>query len=344
MMRAVRPSTPADAEAIVALLEEAGLRPNVEPQHLHWKYWEPRADWARPRSFVLTAGSEAIAHGALVPGTGLWGAEPVTVVHIIDWAARRSAAGAGAALIKHIGQQADALLAIGGSTETLAMLPHLGFRTVGSATGYVRALRPLRLFQGSRRHPARALARFARGSAQALAAPRGAVRGWQSRLIGSQELGKLAALLPRPARGICVLGRSAGLFGHALACPIAPMQLHLVEEAGRARGYFLLSLVQSQVRIADCWIDSGELADWCAMIECAVARARGEPRAAEIVSWASDALQSRVLEACGFRARHASPVLIRPARECAMPGGPLRLQMLDNDAAYLHERRRQLWT
>jgi hypothetical protein len=74
MTRSVRPSTPADAPAIVALLTEAGLQPSVDPQHLHWKYWQPRADWPGPRSYVLTSDSELIAHGAIIPGTCTWGA------------------------------------------------------------------------------------------------------------------------------------------------------------------------------------------------------------------------------------------------------------------------------
>ncbi|HUL47816.1 MAG TPA: hypothetical protein VLV25_12010 [Steroidobacteraceae bacterium] len=44
MTRAIRPSTPADAEAIVALLTQAGLHPNAEPQQLYWRYWLPRGD------------------------------------------------------------------------------------------------------------------------------------------------------------------------------------------------------------------------------------------------------------------------------------------------------------
>ncbi len=48
--------------------------------------------------------------------------------HVIDWAARRGQGGAGVALMKHIGQQVDSLLAFGGSDDTLRILPHIGFR------------------------------------------------------------------------------------------------------------------------------------------------------------------------------------------------------------------------
>lgn len=344
MKRSVRPSTPADAEAIVVLLKEAGLRPHVEPAHLYWKYWRPRADFSGPRSFLLIEGSRPIAHAALVPGTGLWGTGRVRVVHVIDWAARRSAAGAGAVLMKHIGQQADVLLAIGGSADTLAILPHLGFRGAGTATGYARTLHPIRLLRGMLQHPLSAASRFARGVASALGAPGAAPSGWRARRILAGELEAIAALLPHPARGIDVLGRSADLLAHALACPIAPLQLHVVGKEERGRGYFLLSSVPGQVRIADCWVDSEDPGDWRAMVECAIAVARIDPQAAEIAGWASDPLHASALEACGFHRRLANPVQIRPASAAAMPGAPLRVQMLDNDAAYLHEGRSEFWS
>ena len=42
MKRLARPTTAADAAAILELFEAAGLHPNSEPQALNWKYWRPR--------------------------------------------------------------------------------------------------------------------------------------------------------------------------------------------------------------------------------------------------------------------------------------------------------------
>jgi hypothetical protein len=110
------------------------------------------------------------------------------------------------------------------------------------------------------------------------------------------------------------------------------------------RGYFLLASVLAQVRIADCWVDSDEPADWRALVDCAVTEARLDSQAAEIVGWASDPSQADAFRACGFRARSATPVQVRLSRGLAMPLGTLRVQMLDNDAAYLHEGRNEFWT
>jgi hypothetical protein len=344
MQHSVRPSTPADAGAIVDLFAAAGLHPNLDPQHLHWKYWQPRADWPGPRSFVLTDGSEALAHGAIVPGAWLHGARRVSIVHMIDWAARPAEAGAGTMLMKHIGRQSEGLLAIGGSAQTLQILPHMGFRPAGVVTGYVRSLFPLRLLTGAGVRRWRRLPRFARGVAGALAAPSAREGEWQARRIAVDELQRVCAALPVAVRGAAVLERSVALFAHALSCPIVAMRLHALERAGRVRGYFLLAAAPGQVRIADCWVDSDEPADWRAMIQHAIEQARLDTQAAEIVGWASDSLLCASLRACGFRARFELPVRIRRTDAASMPPAPLRVQMLDSDAAYLHQGRSEFWT
>jgi hypothetical protein len=345
MSPAVRPSTPADAEAIVALLTRVGLRPDIGPQELYWRYWLPRADWPGPRSYIMSDPSGAIAHGALVPGVWLCGSRRLRVIHVIDWAARSGAVGAGAAIMKHIAQQGDALLAVGGTALTRKLLPNLGFQPAGTVCGYVRTLHPLQLLREmAGRGRLRGLYRATRAALRALAAPRAGGGEWLARRISPERLDEIRALLPSSRPGIGVAERSVELFAYALACPIAPMALYLVERAGRARGYFLLASAPGQMRIADCWVGSGEPEEWRALLGCAVAQAGQDRRAAEIVAWASDALTADALEACGFRARVSNTIQFRPAAGAEPPAETLRMQMLDSDAAYLHGGRGEFWT
>jgi hypothetical protein len=343
MKRTLRPSTPADVPALLALFAAAGLQPNAAPQELYWKYWQVRADWPAPRSFVLSDGAELIAHGALVPGWCASGRERMRVIYVIDWAARPGAVGAGVALMKHIGLQAQALLAIGGSAATLRILPEIGFRALGVATGYVRTLSPLRLLRGGTIPVAKVVPRMARSLLWKLAAPRGGSAGWEARAVGADEIGRIESVLPSPARGVAVLERSVALFRYALACPIVPMRLFSLERAGRVRGYFLLASAPGQVRIADCWVASDELGEWRAMIQCAVAQAQHDPQAAEVVIWANDALLAEALGVCGFHARFQTPVQLRPTHGAALLQGPLRVQMIDCDGAYLNNGRHEYW-
>jgi hypothetical protein len=338
MKRAIRPATAADAAALGALFAEVGM--DADPQHLRWKYWQPRADWVRPRSFVIASGSELIAHAGIIPGSCAWGTRRVMTIYVIDWLARRGEGGTGAMLMKHVGQMADALLLVGGSAETQRIAPHIGFRPAGTATGYARPLFPLRLLRGGATW--KLLPRLARavGRRSAAAAPEA---GWRTRRLAGEEVSEIASVVPQPAHGTAVTERSVDLFRYVLACPIVPMQLYGVEKTGRLRGYFLLASAPGQVRIADCWMDSAEPADWRALILCALEQAKRDPQAAEVVICASDRLLSGSLEACGFHARFSSPIQVRPLRDDAMPEGTLRVQMLENDSPYLGDGRFEYW-
>jgi hypothetical protein len=343
MKRVARPTTAADAPAILELFAAATLHPNVAPQALNWKYWQPRADWTGPRSFVLNDDDVPVAHGAIIPNCCAWKAQRISVIHVIDWAARPGTVGAGVALMKHIGRQAQALLAIGGSLQTQQILPLIGFRDVGVVTGYVRTLHPLRLLRSGRLPAWRLLPRFARSVMWTLGARSAAGSDWQARRVAAADVAAVAQVLPVATRGMAVLERSTELFRYALACPIVPMELYVIERVGRVRGYFLLASAPGQVRVVDCWVDSDERADWRALILCAVAQAGRDAQAAEVVIWANDPLLAEVLHECGFHARQVAVARLRTAEGAPMLPLPLRLQMLDCDAAFLHEGVPSYW-
>jgi len=338
MTRALRPSTPADANAITALFAATGLHPNADGHSLHWKYWQERGDCPQPRSFVLCRAEEIVAHGAIVPGTLLFGAERIPTAHVIDWAARPGEIGAGVALMKHIGQQVGSLLAVGGSEETRRILPHIGFRAAGVATDYARPLAPLRLLRGLSVRNWRAVPRAARAALRKLAAPGAAHGGWTTQLVArDEELVRLKAALPVPNPGTMVLERSTGMFEYLLRCPIAAIRVFAAQSPAGARGYFVLSSAPGEVRIADCWVDSARPEEWCALLLCAVERAQEDPQAAEVVIRASDPLLAEAVARAGFRMLSSATVSVRPASGITLPAVNLRIQMIDNDAAYFHE-------
>jgi hypothetical protein len=345
----IRPTTPEDAPAVHSLLKEAGLGfAHSEPQHLEWKYWRERSDWPGPRSFVLARGEELLAHAAIIPGACLTGLPSATnhrirTLHLIDWAARPSATGAGVSLLKHLGQTTDALLSIGGSAQTVRLLPHLGFRRTGVATCFVRPLHPLRILTPSTHPLSRLLPRLARSAWWKLRAPSGGTDGWDVRRIESRDLSYVTSVLPTPSRDMAVFERGAELFRYVLDCPIASTDLYVVERGGHARGYFLLSFARRQARLADYWVSSEDPADWRALIQCAVREALKHPRAAELAVWASDAAGVKRLQECGFHVRGTLPVQTLAPRNPELATRTLRVQMLDNDAVYLHGRRNAFW-
>ncbi|HEY6924413.1 MAG TPA: hypothetical protein VI653_13160 [Steroidobacteraceae bacterium] len=343
----IRPAVPEDAPALTELMTECGLRPNSEPAHMEWKYWRSRPDWPGPRSYVMARGADIQAHAAIVPGICLLGradaVQRIRTVHVIDWAARPSAPGAGVMLMKYIGQTADALLAVGGSEQTLRLLPHLGFRELGAATCYVRPLHATRILTPSVHPASRLLPRFARSLLWTLQAPRNGVDGWNVRRISPGELACLVPVLPRPVGDMALFERGAELFEYALSCSIASMALYALERNGTPRGYFLLAFALRQARLADFWIDSEDPGDWRALIQCAVLQAKQHSRAAELAVWGSDAASSQRLRECGFHARDELRVQMLVPHHPQLLSAKLRVQMLDSDAAYRHAGRNEFW-
>lgn len=339
----VRPSTPSDAQAIVALMKSARLQPPLQPEHLHWKYWHEGSNEFRPRSFVLTDGQELFAHAAIVQRTLRTEEGEASVVHLIDWAARRDVAGAGVRLMMHVGRAADLLLGIGGSRDTLTVMPKLGYQHCGTVTGYVRTVSPLGILKRPMPSIWKILPRIARSVVWSVCAPRQELSGWEVRCIKSEEVERVCTALPVPRPGLAVLGRNAEILRQALACPIVPVELYALERAGQIGGYFLLSYAPGQARLADCWMESGNPADWRAVIHAAVRQTRRRGGIAELTAWSSDPVLERALCECGFHVRLSVPLYLRPAKRAPIPSQTVRVQMLDDDAFYLYFGRNPLW-
>ncbi len=343
MRIAIRPSVPADASAIVELFAAVGLEPNIEPAALDWKYWRQREDWAAARSFVATRGTQIVGHVAVVPGSCATQSGRVTVLHLIDWAARSSAAGVGVSLLKHVGRLGDALLSVGGSDQTIRILPHVGFQQCGAVDGYVRVLHPLRFRDALGTSVWRRHARLVRRSLWRLSSPVVEPVGWSITRIAADEIAALTEALPRGTDGLGVFERSEALFRYMLHCPIVPMELYALKSKNNVRGYLLLAFAPGQARIADCWVASDEPAAWQALIQFAALQAWRHRDVAEIVAWSSDAATTRALVAGGFHRRNQQPILLRFATEDRAIAERFRVQMLDNDSCYLHHRFAGSW-
>lgn len=323
-------------------MKAAGLQPTEDPAHLYWKYWQDRPDWAGSRSFVLTKGTEILAHGAVVPGTCTWEGARHRVIHMIDWAARPDEIGAGVVLMKHIGRLSDFLLGVGGSDDTLKLMPLIGYQRCGEVAGYVRSVSALALGRRVRGPSWKVAGRVARSALWSITAPSIAVHGWRARRIGESGIGDLASL-PAERPGLAVFNRDEGLFRHMLGCPIVPTELFVLENDGRVGGYFVMSYAPGQARLADAWMASEDPTEWCALIGWALRRAKAKTDSAELVTWSSEPTLTQALETCGFRRRLTLPIYLRSSQGAAVPKATLRVQMLENDAPYLKTAAGDLW-
>jgi hypothetical protein len=330
----IRATTPEDAVDILELLKRSWPAAPSQLAHLHWKYWQPRADWTTPRSFILAKNGIIVAHAGVIPGIYADASHRLRLLHMIDWVARPEAVGAGVVLLKHVQGIADGLLAVGGSAQTLSILPRIGASPRGTVASYVRVLRPLRRLTADPRPTWRVLPRFLRGVYWQLSAPSVIPGGWTSRPVRDAELGNIP--LPTARNEFAVMERSAESFRHLLTCPIARFEMYALEKSSGVRGYCLLAFVPGQARLADCWTDSSDVADWSSVLHCAVHLAQQDPLVAEIVASASDPLLCHALRGTGFHRRFSLPVHTLSSAASARVGPSIRIQMSDSDAAYLH--------
>ncbi len=343
-----RSTTLTDERAIRALLQHAhGIaqdHPMFAPRHLYWKYWQPRAGWQGSRSYVLTRDEEIIAHAAVVPAVCTWGTGRLELLHVIDWAARPEARGAGNTLMRHIGTLADAIATSDGGEEALRLLPFMGFRQSNTVvTQYARPLRPLLYLEGSQAPRWRRAARCLRNSFWALRAPSVEPGSRRARQVSASELPALSVPWPVPRDGTAVLERSLELMRYWLDCPAAPMEFYRLENGALVEGYFVLAFAPGQARLADCWVDSAQPAAWRAMVQLAVQRAARQEGIAEIATISSDPLLGSALEQCGFHPRAVRPLYVRAAPDAQLPPAGIRIQMIDDDGAYRHDGTKVFW-
>jgi hypothetical protein len=342
-----RSSTAADEAEIAALLRGSlGLAPGhpmAEPSHLYWKYWEPRADWAGSRSYVYLRNGQIVAHGAVVPNVCLWRAHRMKALHVIDWAAKPDSGGSGVALMKQIAKLTDAIFSVGGSELTQQIQPVIGFKECGTIVQYARPLRPLLRLAYPEYRSWRLAPQIMRAAFWALTAPSRLDFEWSAQRIRAEQLAEASIIWPSSKFGTTVFERSNASMSYWLRCPATPMELYSVRSNGRQRGYFLLALAPAQARIVDCWIDSDELAEWSAMVQLAVGRAKVHEQVAEVVSMCSDPMLSAALTECGFQMRHVAPILMRAASGVTRPDVKIRFLMSDADEAFLHDGRKNLW-
>jgi hypothetical protein len=267
------------------------------------------------------------------------------VLHVIDWAARARARGAGNALMQHIGELGDAIVTASGSEQAWPLLPLMGFTESNTVvTQYARPIRPLLyLQQAEEPRRWRLAARCLRNMYWALRAPSGAPPARRARLIAPEELAAIRLPWPKAKPGSAVLERSADVMSYWLKCPAVPMELYAVESDAGREGYFVLAFAPGQARIADCWLDSEGHADWEALVQLAVRQAARRADVAEVAAVSSEPLLALALQRCGFHARGARPLLVRAGAGVRFPAAGIRIQMLDDDSAYRHSGVSGFW-
>ncbi|MBZ5678396.1 MAG: hypothetical protein LAP61_29530 [Acidobacteriia bacterium] len=310
----------------------------LSPAQMQWKYWESHPGWTGSRSYGFVDDSgEIIAHACSWPLSLRTTESTISGVHPIDWAASPRARGAGAELLRQIRELREISCCIGGTDVAQAVVRKSGFKPAATMQILARPLRPLRQALTHPRRDWKLPARLLRNTAWIVIKSAHAPAGWVAERVLPGAIPE--AVLPLAALDLAVATRYPALFEYMSKCPTARHQIWLVRHRNEPRGYFVLSFVPGQARVADAWVLSRESEEWRALYVLAVQAALEEGSTAEITTGATlqEACQGAI--ACGFRPYGEIDVMLYDPNARLAGVKQIHLQMLDNDLAFLHNNR-----
>jgi hypothetical protein len=307
--------------------------PLLAGRHMHWKYWAARPDWPGSRSFTCHHGGAIVAHAAAWPVRLRMPGRVVDAVHLIDWAADPACPGAGIWLLRQIRAKVSLAIATGGREITSRILPVVGFKKHGELCLFARPVRPLTQAMTACEKNWRLLPRLARNTAWCVTEPLAVPPGWSAMPIEPEDVPE--RLWPQPSTATAVTSRDAGVFRFYVDSPSTRHTLWGLLRHAELIGYFCLSFAPHVARIADLWLPSTRVDDWCAAFKTAAVMAARDAGVCEISAWASTAIGKEALARAGFRLRDCAAVTISGGAG-ALHGRELHMQMLDCDASFLN--------
>jgi hypothetical protein len=335
------PALETDIPAIRHLLLEVFGSPEdwrmFQPEVLRWKAFHPHPLWSGSRSYVVRAGDQIVAHGCMVPSEVLTGTEPLRGTRIIDWVAKKGFPGTGSRIFNGILGLLDVVFAVGGSQDTLRILPLIGFKKTQMGARYARVIRPLRRWRMSGDRSWKGPARAARDLLRIAKPAHSAGAEWSIRRVGQFDETAAPVMPQAPGPGdFMPCRRTPELLNYLLACPAAAMEGYLLFRGGHMAGYAMLSRVGQECRVAEVRIASSSLNDWADAYAVAANAAARAPETTMLIARAFSPVLSASLEGAGFRTMAAEPLFRKERQTQVWPDDRMvELGMLDDDYFYL---------
>ncbi|HVO63591.1 MAG TPA: hypothetical protein VMT53_21885 [Terriglobales bacterium] len=321
---------------LTGLAADPGYTP-FRPEVLRWKYFADHPEWNGSRSYAIRKDGKIVAHGGVWPVSLVTPDAEIKAIHLIDWASNRSAVGSGVQLLRRVAQLGDVLLTIGGSADTRAILPKLGYTQRGELHRYVRVIRPWLQFSTTPRKNWTSAFKLIRNSTLVLRPLPPLSQNCQV-----SQLSSFSGLLDSRAIGqgshSAVSRRTAAGINYLMSCPAGRFS-GFVANCERWRGYFVLAQIGRQARIIDMGTDATDSDSWRALCLLAARTAAENPEICEIVAASSVRETEDTWSQLGFIRGRTEPIFSYDPRQLLSTRTPLSLSMADGDLCFLSNPR-----
>jgi hypothetical protein len=162
-------------------------------------------------------------------------------------------------------------------------------------------------------------------------------QGWSAQPISKFDLSCQPLFEARINSPFPSTRRTPGLMNYWLACPGAAMSAAVLRQDGELRGWFVLSRVVGQMRIADLWVDSNLVGDWAAGFSLAATAALQDPCAFELVASVSIPVAIDAASLAGFRLRHTDTIFALDHKNLLGTAPTLNVTPVESDLGYLQD-------
>lgn len=334
------PTVREDLDAVVSLLL-SGFKaepnaPFVDRRLLQWKYFESGPQWEGSRGYVLRNDNAIQAHCGVWPVHLTVSEKEVTCLCFVDWVSDRNVPGRGFLLKKKLMSFAETAIVVGGTEDTRAVIPKLGFKVASDVRFFVRVARPWQQF---RTRPSegvgRDMARLVRNTAWSRFDVKSSVhKGWSAEQVHTFDDRLLDGCRKREDP---TPWRSVEYLNYWLRSPTVSISGFAIQKDKKNLGYFLLSRVGGQTRIADLRLSSTSQEDWNAAYSLAEQVAAADPRTCEIIAVASTLFAELALRSSGFRQRGSAPLFLYDPQKKLRDSPPIFWNLIDGDAAYISD-------
>lgn len=220
----------------------------------------------------------------------------------------------------------------GGSDATRKTIPRLGFAVRDAIDVFARVVRPIRQARTRpRTGVVKDAARFARNAWWSLR-PMGALApGWSARQV--QSFGRDI----EHDRSDTAAAHTAEYLNYWLRCPAARLAGFEVYEGDTLVGWYVLSRVGRQTRIAGAGLSRATQERWEQVFRLAARAAADDPHTCEVVGTGSTPATRAALAACGFEWRDTAPLFVFDKARTLAESSPILWSAIDDDTAYLYD-------